>query len=215
MDGITPEAREYVSAAIAEMQLHGVRIDIAAADAAGFGGGGRLGGYFDEDGPTFFVAPAITPMVWLSVFLHEYQHFRQWIGNSPTWAAKLGDDCCAWYVFDAWLQGVVELTPQRRDEAIRIILECEIECERMTLAEIKAKPDLGITPEWYTRAANVYLAFYGAVRLMRQWYQHSPYADDSLVSLMPDDRLLTLEESLRPSPAVVGAIVGKVFSEVA
>jgi hypothetical protein len=50
---------------------------------------------------------------------------------------------------------------------------------------------------------------------MRQWYQLSPYSDDSLTSLMPGDRLLTVDESLCPSPRVLGAIAGKVFSEIA
>jgi hypothetical protein len=85
----------------------------------------------------------------------------------------------------------------------------------MTLAELAAHPDLGLTPDWYHRAANVYLAWYGVVRLMRQWYQLSPYSDDSLTSLMPGDRLLTVDESLCPSPQVLGAIAGKVFSEIA
>jgi hypothetical protein len=214
MDGITESAREYVARATADMQAAGVTVTLASEDSGGFGGG-KLGGYFDEDGPTFFVAQAVSPQVWLSVFLHEYQHFKQWQRKSPTWTAKLGDDCCAWYVFDAWLQGVIELTPQQRDAALRVILECERECETMTLAELAAHPDLGLTPDWYHRAANVYLAWYGVVRLMRQWYQLSPYSDDSLTSLMPGDRLLTVDESLCPSPQVLGAIAGKVFSEIA
>jgi hypothetical protein len=214
MDGITESAREYVARATADMQAAGVTVTLASEDSGGFGGG-KLGGYFDEDGPTFFVAQAVSPQVWLSVFLHEYQHFKQWQRKSPTWTAKLGDDCCAWYVFDAWLQGVIELTPQQRDAALRVILECERECETMTLAELAAHPDLGLTPDWYHRAANVYLAWYGVVRLMRQWYQLSPYSDDSLTSLMPGDRLLTVDESLCPSPRVLGAIAGKVFSEIA
>jgi hypothetical protein len=32
---------------------------------------------------------------------------------------------------------------------------------------------------------------------------------------MPDDRLLTVEESLRPVPHVFGAIAAKVFTEIA
>jgi hypothetical protein len=214
MDGISEDARRYVSAAVADMQASGVTVTLATEESSGFGGG-KLGGYFDEDGPTFFVAQAVSPQVWLSVFVHEYQHFRQWQNNYATWMAKLGGDCCAWYVFDAWLQGVVELTPQQRDDALRIILECERECELMTLAEIEKHPGIGLTNQWYHRAANVYLAWYGVARLMRQWYQLSPYSDDTLTALMPDDRLLTVEESLRPVPHVFGAIAAKVFTEIA
>lgn len=212
--GITAEAADYVRAAIADLQSHGVTVTLASEDANGFGGGGKLGGYFDEEGPTFFVASSHSPELWLGVFIHEYQHFRQWITKSPTWMTKLGGDCCAWYVFDAWLQGVVELTPQQRDDAIRIILTCERECEMMSLAEVESRPQLGIDPAWYRRAANVYLAWYGVVRLMRQWYDRCPYSDSTLVDLMPADRLITVDEALRPSPSVVAAITAKVFSEV-
>jgi hypothetical protein len=213
VDGLTPDAAAYVVAAMAEMHAAGVKVTLADEDSTGYGG--KLGGYFDEDGPTFFVAQAVSPQVWLSVFIHEHQHYRQWRANSPTWTARLGGDCCAWYVFDAWLQGVVELTPQQRDNAIRVILECERECETMVLAELAARPGLGLSLDWYHRAANVYLAWYGVCRLTRQWYQRSPYADDNLVSLMPGDRLLTIDEAIRPTPSVLGAITAKVFADVA
>ena len=156
---------------------------------------------------------AATPELWLSTFIHEYQHFRQWRLGSPTWTAKLGMDCCAWYLFEAWLQGAVELSPQQRDDAIRVIVNCERECEMMTLAEVAARPELGIDAGWYCRAANVYLAFYGVARLTRRWYDESPYADSTLTDLMPADRLLAVDESLRPSPMVAAAILAKVYTE--
>jgi hypothetical protein len=212
MDGISEDAKAYVADAIADMKANGVEVTLATEDGNAYGG--KLGGYFDEDGPTFFVAQAVSPQVWLSVFVHEYQHYRQWRSNSPTWTARLGTDCCAWYLFDAWLQGCVELTPKQRDDAIELILECERECETMTVAEITARPGLQITADWYHRAANVYLAWYGVVRLTRHWYQLSPYSDDSLVDLMPGGRLLTVDEALRPGPAIVGAITAKVFANL-
>lgn len=212
--GLSDEAIEYVRAASADLKAHGVTVTLGSDDANGFGGGGKLGGYFDEDGPTFFVAMSSSAELWLSVFIHEYQHFKQWITKSPTWTAKLGGDCCAWYVFDAWLQGVVELTPQQRDDAIRIILSCERECETMSLAEIEAHPGLGPSPDWYRRAANVYLAWYGVVRIFRRWYDRSPYSDSTLVDLMPGERLISVDEALRPAPCVVSSIAEKVFTEI-
>ena len=210
---IAPGATEYIRTAIVDLQSHGVTVKLAADDAEGFGGG-KLGGYFDEDGPTFFVGSAPTSQVWLSVFVHEYQHFKQWLTKSPTWQTKLSGECCAWYVFDAWLHGVVELTPQQRDDALRVILACERECETMVLEELQSHPQLGLDPNWYTQAANVYLAWYGVVRLARRWYDRSPYSDSTLTDAMPADRLLTIEEAIRPSPQVLSAVLGKVFSEV-
>lgn len=206
-------AVEYVDAACRELEAAGVKVDVYRdEDAPGFGGG-RLGGYFDEEGPTFFVGEPLTSPRWLPVFLHEFQHFRQWQAKSATWTAKLNGDCCAWYVFEAWLAGVVELTPQQRDDAIRMILACEIECETMTLGVVREMPELGIDPAWYTKAANAYLAYHGTVRMARRWYQVSPYSDDEIVAAMPGDRLLTVEESLCPSPSIVGMIAAKVYTE--
>jgi hypothetical protein len=213
VDGLTDQAKAYIQSAVADMTAAGVTVTLADEDGNAYGG--KLGGYFDEDGPTFFVAQAVSPQVWLSVFVHEYQHYRQWRASSPTWTARLGGDCCAWYLFDAWLQGCVEMTPSQRDNAIRLILDCERECETMVLEELAADPGLGISLDWYHAAANVYLAWYGVCRLTRQWYQRSPYADDSLVNLMPRDRLLSIDEAMRPSPEVIGAITAKVFSDVA
>lgn len=212
-DGLNAAARDYVRGAIDDLRAHAVTVVLATDDVGGFASGGRLGGSFDEDGPTFTVCPASTPELWLSTFIHEYQHFRQWRLGSPTWTATLGADCCAWYLFEAWLQRAVELTPQQLDDAIRVIVACERECELMSLAEITARPELGILPDWYCRAANVYLAFYGVVRLTRRWYDESPYADSTLVDLMPPDRLLAVKEAMRPSPQIAAAILATVYTE--
>jgi hypothetical protein len=197
MDGLSPAAIAYVTAACRELEAAGVKVDIYRdEDAPGFAGG-KLGGYFDEEGPTFFVGEPLSSRRWLPVFLHEFQHFRQWQAKSPTWTATLAGDCCAWYVFEAWLAGVVEMTPQQRDDAIRMILACEIECETMTLAEVAANPGLGITSGWYTQMANAYLAYHGAVRVVRRWYQVSPYSDDEIVA-GADETLQTLDRWLYP-----------------
>jgi hypothetical protein len=212
-DGLNAHARRYVQEAVADLQAHGVTVAMPPEDAGSVLVSGKLGGSFDENGPTFSVCAASTPELWLSTFIHEYQHFRQWRLGSPTWTATLGADCCAWYLFEAWLQGAVELTPLQLDEALRVIVNCERECEAMSIAEITARPELGIDPAWYCRAANVYLAFYGVVRLTRRWYDESPYADSSLIDLMPHDRVLAVEESLRPTPKIAAAILAQVYTE--
>lgn len=211
--GLTDDAMEYVRETFANLSELGVTVTLEAPDDAG-PAGSRLGGYFDEDGPSLYVAPGIPPHLWLAVLIHEVQHVRQWREKRPTWTATLPGDCCAWYVFDAWLAGVVELTPAQRDAAIRLILDCERECEELSLEVIEARPGLGLSPEWYRKRANVYLAFHGAARLTRRWYDRYPYADPALVEMMPGDRLLTVDEAIRPSPATVAAIMERVYSEV-
>lgn len=207
-------AADYVRDAIATMQAKGIRVEFAAEEGPGFAGQGRLGGHFDEENMVLFIGNVPSAALWLSVFVHEYMHFRQWSSKSDNWAPKLPGDCCPWYVLEAWLAGVVELSDAQRDAALRGILTCEIECEQMALAEVTGHPELGITPERYISEANVYLAYHGVVRMTRQWYQRSPYADESLTDIVPSDRLLTIDEAIRPTPAIAGAILSKVYEEV-
>ncbi len=204
-------AEEFIAAAVAEMEEAGVTVTLSDAEYLDWGG--RIGGYFDEDEPEFAVATGTATHVWLSVFVHEYSHFRQWRQQTAAWTAKLAGDACPQHLFDAWLAGVVEMTTEQRDAAVRLIVACERECEVMALERLDAADTLPIDRGWYVRAANVYLAWYGVVRLTRRWYDRSPYSDAALVDIMPGDRIITVDEALRPPAAVTAAIVAKVFSD--
>lgn len=209
---LSEAARQFVESTIAEMEEIGVSVTLSDAEYLDWGG--RIGGYFDEDEPAFAVATGTpTTQLWLSVFVHEYCHFRQWRQETAAWTAKLPGDSCPQHVFDAWLAGVVELTPQQRDDAIRLIVACERECEVLSLELLDKTPTLLLDRQWYVRAANTYLAWYGVVRMTRRWYDRSPYSDHAIVDLMPGDRLITVDEALRPPPGIVAAVLGKVFTD--
>lgn len=133
-------------------------------------------------------------------------HFRQSQAATPAWTAKLAGNACPQQAFDAWLAGVVEMTPQQLRAAVGLILAMERECETMALAMLSRTPELPLDPFWYARAANVYLGFYGVVMQSRRWYVRSPYSRPDPLALVPGDRLLTVEEAMAPSAAFVEAI---------
>jgi len=55
-------------------------------------------------------------------------------------------------------------------------------------------------------AANVYLGLYGVVMRTRRWYERSPYSSAEPLTHVPGDRLLSVDEAMRPSPAFAEAI---------
>lgn len=200
---IPETCRRFVASTTSEMAARGVKVRLVEAEHADVGGS-KVGGYFDFYGPEFVVATGKPPHLWLSVYVHEYCHFLQWVQDTPAWRAKLPGDCCPQEAFDAWLANVVEMTPDQLRAAVGLVLACEHECEQMALAII-ALQDLRIAREWYVRAANVYLAWYGVVMQTRRWYDRSPYATDTLTAIVPGDRLIEVDEAMSPSEDFVTA----------
>jgi hypothetical protein len=202
---LSPTANAWLQAAIGE--LHEAEIDVRLvptehADC----GGSKVGGYFSADAGEFVVATGGDAALSLSVFIHEYCHFRQSQADTPAWIATLPGGCCPQQAFDAWLAGVVEMTPNQLRRAVGMVLEMEHECETIALNLLAKTPDLPLDREWYIRAANVYLGWYGVVMRTRRWYDRSPYSSPEPLRIMPGDRLLTVDEAMEPSPEFDAAI---------
>lgn len=193
-----PFQEEFIAATTAEMEAKGVRIrlqDQEQIDCDGF----PVSGYFDEDEPAFAVAMGGTnTQLVMSVYVHEYSHFRQWVEDAPAWNAKLQKNVCPQGVFDAWLAHAVELIPEQNDAALKLLVALERDCEERALAVVMENPRLDIDPTWYIRSANLYLMYYGVVKRTRRWYDKPMHAQPLLLSLVPSDRLVTVEEALNP-----------------
>ena len=202
---LPPETCTWIETAMAEMEEAGVEVrlvDQEYADCAGY----KVGGWFDENGPEFVVAVGRPTSVWLSVFLHEFCHFRQSQAKTEAWEAKLAGECCPQEAFDAWLSGNVEMTPEQLRRAVGMVLANERECETFALDVLARTPELPIDAERYTRGANVYLGYYGVVMRTRRWYDRAPYTAPELLELVPGDRLLDVEEMMNPRPEFEAAI---------
>jgi len=202
---LPPETCAWMESVLRELEDAGVTVRLVDAEQADCGGS-KVGGYFDENAPEFVVATGGPTHVWLSVFVHEYCHFRQSQNETASWTAKLAGECCPQEAFDAWLAGVVEMTPEQLRAAVGLVLTMERECETMALETLQGTPEIPIDREWYIRAANVYLGFYGVVMRTRRWYDRSPYSRPDPLALVPGDRLLSVNEAMAPTPAFVEAI---------
>lgn len=203
---LPPAARDWVACKIAELEAAGVEVRFVDGDHADCSGS-KVGGYFDEHAPEFVVATGQDSQLWLSVFVHEYCHFRQSQAETEAWMARLPGECCPQQAFDAWLAGVVEMTPEQLRAAVGLVLGFETECEQMAVGLLARHPELGLDGRWYVQAANVYLGWYGVVMKTRRWYDRSPYASTEPLAWVPADRLLSVEEAMNPSPEFEAAIV--------
>jgi hypothetical protein len=197
-EDLPPETVAWIESVIAELEEAGVAVrmvDEEHADCAG----SKVGGWFDENAPEFVVATRKPAEIWLSVFVHEYCHFRQSQGHTPAWEARLAGECCPQECFDAWLSHVVEMTPEQLSGAVALVLGSERECETLALDLLSRTPEIPVGREWYIRSANVYLGWYGVVMRTRRWYDRSPYSSPEPLRIMPGDRLITVEEAMDPS----------------
>jgi hypothetical protein len=123
-----------------------------------------------------------------AIYIHEYNHFRQWIENSKVWTENEDFD-----TLDAWLEGKIELSPQDSKEQVLKALRVELDCEIRTSAMIKDK-GFNIGSEWYVKKANAYLFFYPIMGKYRSWYDVPPYESKEIVDSMPNYYLNTAED---------------------
>ena len=149
-------------------------------------------GYFDAIEKTLAVG-GIGPN-WFEILIHEYSHLQQWKEG-----LFLGDK--EWLkqqvLFWEWLEGK-NIRKCRLTESIRAVATCEIDCENRsvkTLSKIRGSRRR-IRP--YIQEANVCLYYYGIVEETRKWYKTFPYNNRQLISQVPPNRILTIDEVLNP-----------------
>lgn len=202
---LPPETCAWIETVIQELEEADIEVRFVDGEHADCGGS-KVGGYFDADQGEFVVATGGDAALWLSVFLHEYCHFRQSQRKTQAWEAKLRGECCPQAAFDAWLAEVVEMTPGQLRDAVGLVVAMERECEGIALHLLSGTSEIRLDRWWYVKAANVYLGWYGVVMKTRRWYDRSPYSSPEPLRLMPGDRLLTVEEAMNPSPEFEAAI---------
>lgn len=202
---LPPATVAWIESVLWELERAEIEVRFVDAEHADCGGS-KVGGYFDEDSCEFVVATGGDTALSLSVFLHEYCHFRQSQSETEAWTAKLPGGCCPQQAFDAWLAGVVEMTPEQLRAAVGLVLAMERECETMARVLLSQIEEIGLDRWWYTKAANVYLGWYGVVMQTRRWYDRSPYSSAEPMRLVPGDRLLSVEEAMDPSAEFAAAL---------
>jgi len=140
-------------------------------------------GYFTEDPLELVVATRTYYTDFLSILVHEYSHFEQWIEGSDysTSSYKVNH----WDILNRWLQGE-NFTKRTVRRAIDVIRNYELDCERRSVENIK-KYNLPINIPNYCKKASAYIYFHNFMKKRRLWeVEKGPCSFKSIIKEMPD-----------------------------
>ena len=144
------------------------------------------GGYFDFESKLLKVATWNKD--WFSIFIHEYNHYKQWKNQTRMWTAvediNFFEDFPARYVLPTQLM--------------------EQECDKMVWKDIK---EWGIEGERnHIKMANSYHISYLNMVEKKQWLKKAPYRFKEIFDLCPNDRFFNVKELAKPDPKIYGLI---------
>lgn len=181
---------EFVSFALKNLFKHGISVELdygkinAKKENGNLSSSGankiKSNGYFCEQDKILYCRINDKDESWFEIFVHEYCHFLQHLDNKFT-------NSSYWDDMDAWLLGKKKrLSRKRLDRCFRVVMNCELDCEKRAVKLIK-RYNLPINVKTYTKKANVYILFYTMVRKYRKWYKRLPTAIPELYNMMPSE----------------------------
>lgn len=131
-------------------------------------GKNSVGGYFDEENKEIVIS--INDSEWLSILVHEFNHFLQFINNTEKYRLLNDGDTDMLSEVWEWLDKEIEFPNiKRRNLVFKRVLEMELECEMNSVNMIK-KFDLPINLDEYIYCAYVYLNYYNFCKKYRTWF---------------------------------------------
>jgi len=151
--------------------------------------GDLVNGYMIEyPKPQLAVATGKDTALWLPILVHESSHLDQYLEGDKTWKDSYvpGTTIETVEILTLWFEQKIELSTDQLDEYVWRSRDVELDCERRTVAKIKAF-NLPIDTVSYTQKANSYIFFYTAMRETRSWYipGKEPYNLPEVWSLCP------------------------------
>jgi hypothetical protein len=175
---ISDKAKEFMADVIPELIENGIDVllykDSRTPD--GYSGG------FCSENMTFECAMGKEEKLAFSIFVHEYNHFRQWFEKDPLWIHG-GDE-----ILDYWLSPEWHENPtMTQEEALKYMIQTmklELDCELRSVKMFK-EYDLGIDIDWYIKCSNAYVYFYKVMFDERKWYVTAPYEVPEILDILP------------------------------
>ncbi len=183
------ELEKFLAAAKKDILAHDVEIHLSDQDHVVMmynGAETKCNGFFDDaygDPPHPVLAWCTGKPFdqWFPIFIHEYNHFRQWVENEPTWSGykKVPD-------FYSWLGGEIELSPDQALESCMPFALNEVDCD-FRVVTMLANKELPLDPEHYIKTSNAYTWFYFWALEHRSWYTvgYEPYNTQAIIEAMP------------------------------
>ncbi len=159
----------------------------------------KVNGYFILKPKRILAVATGMPLeVWLPVFVHEFNHFRQWKEQDPIYLRAFQDGREAIEFIDEWVDRMVDYPDEEIQSYIERAREMEADCERRTYRMIE-EHNLPIDLANYAQISNAYIHFYNYVNRRREWYQvgKEPYRTLEIVQEMNttiDSNFVTINE---------------------
>lgn len=169
--------RDFVKYVKSECKANGIKVEIRKRRYLVLSGNIKCSGFFDSEEKRIVVATERED--WLSILVHEFAHFTQWMDNCKEWrtsGTSLED-------IDLWLGGKEVKNIKRSLGKCR---DLELDNEKRSVAIIKAW-NLPIDTKLYTQKANAYVQFYNWMYFTRRWCtpKNSPYKNPEIYGQMP------------------------------
>jgi len=142
-------------------------------------------GHFLDDPLELVVATRVLYTTFLSTLVHEYSHMEQWRDKSKYYVQGYrGWD--SWDIMNRWLQGH-EFKRTTINRSINVIRNCEVDCERRAIKNIK-KFNIPVNIKSYCQKANVYIYFHNYIKKTRVWdCKKEPNDCPQILKAMPDN----------------------------
>lgn len=182
------KADKYVKEQTAWLEKRGITVSVDPTTDTLYEDGLPVGGMFDAYKKSISVATGGKIAHWIPIFIHEVQHAKQFINQSPVWL-----DICNLYkgedalgVIFNWLDGD-EYPDSIVYKAIRLTQAVELDAEKKTVRElINTSLSDHINVLNYTKWANAYIYSYNIVYMYRQWPDDDPSKTSIITRSLPD-----------------------------
>lgn len=170
--------KKFLAETIIELLEHGVDVNLSSKNFVLIRHcDSKVNGYF-IDRPTwaFGVAAGFPIEEWLPIYVHEFNHFRQWREEEPVYLEALIDEVEGFDYLDEWINGTRDLSDDQVHDYITRAREMEADCERRTYRMIQ-EYGLPINLDEYAQKANSYIHFYNYIEANKTWYKlgREPY----------------------------------------
>jgi phosphoribosyl-AMP cyclohydrolase len=162
---------EHVKTHCAE---YGVDVVVTRGEQLNLGGGvGRCAGTFN--GTSIRIAGAQNRFI--SVLVHEYAHFLQFIYGEEIWDRAIKNNVDAIFAKDC------KYSRMKIKEIVEADRDLELDAEKKAVTLIK-KWKLTVNLKNYIRGANAYIYFFNYLRKHRKWCKHSPSCENKILKIM-------------------------------
>lgn len=152
-------------------------------------GKNSVSGYFDEINRELVIS--INDKDWLSVLVHEYCHYLQFMEQDKTYMNLVENDVINHLnnIWD-WLDGDYEFeSTKEKNKSFDKVIKMELDCEKRTIKKI-LEYDLPIDLKNYEETAHIYLYYYLFAKKYKKWLsEYYSFADNKLFDDIPNKTL--------------------------